>query len=99
MQQVDPANLEFVHDVLACLQRRNILFYGCPAKEVTLMSNGALVCWFEGMRAGKPWSGKVGFNVDLSGADLDQIAAANSPECLSDVVAQLIDANGARRMQ
>lgn len=95
----DLHNLDFVNDILACLKRRNVLFHECPAKDVALMRDGSLICWFQGTRAGKPWTGRVGFAVDMRGADLDQIAASNSPEAMSDAVEQIIDNEQARHIQ
>lgn len=95
----DLHNLDFVNDILACLKRRNVLFHGCPAKDVALMSDGSLICWFQGMRAGRSWCGRIGFSVDMTGTDLDQIAASTSPEVMSDAVEQIIDREQARHIQ
>ena len=95
----DLHNLDFVNDILACLKRRNVLFHGCAAKDVALMADGSLICWFQGVRAGRPWTGRIGFSVKMDGANLDQIAAANSPEAMSEAVEQIIDNEQSRHIQ
>jgi hypothetical protein len=61
---------EFTDDVLECLKKRRVTFYGCAPHYVQMLMSGQIRVTFSGYRNSKPWQGNVEFYVELKNNEL-----------------------------
>lgn len=77
---------EFADQVLKLLQKRKVLYLGCPPHRLELSIDGTAKMWFCGKRKGLPWSG----GIKIKGHGIESNVAMARPEILADLIAEQI---------